>query len=353
LAESLADKGIDVEVHTIGLTPVPRSPRLTYRAAQGLPPRRLGRSAELLDNLVASSAELIHAHCLWMLPLGYAARASRSKGVPLVISPRGMLAPWSLRRSRLKKGLAMRLAHPGAFAQAAAWHATSDQEAKDIRALGHHQPVFVVPNGVAPDADPEGAAAYYRDRAPEIDGRRVLLFYSRFHPKKRVLELMADFARIAERHHEWHLLVVGIPEQYSVARLRAEAERLGIADRATILDGLAAPRPYPVADLMALPTHDENFGQVVAEALCAGVPVITTTGTPWQELNERSAGRCVDLAHFPPELDALMGQSRASLEEAGSRGQQWARATLDWAVVGAQMADAYWQVLERWSESTK
>jgi len=348
LAEALGAGGIDVEVHTIGPTPVAREARVTYRAAHAQRPRRLGRSAELMANLLASSADLIHAHCLWMLPLGYAARAARERKVPLIISPRGMFAPWSLRRSRLRKALAARVVHPSAFRAAAGWHATSPQEARDIRALGHQQPVFVIPNGVEPDSATESARSHYRERAPRIDGRRVLLFYSRFHAKKRVLELMADFAEISRRRPEWYLLVVGIPEQYSVARLEAEAERLGMSDRCRVLDGLNGPKPYAVAELLALPTHDENFGQVVAEALCAGLPVITTTGTPWQELNERGAGRCVDLADFPRDLDALMDRSADELRRAGERGREWARATLDWRIIGLQMAEAYGRILEQW-----
>lgn len=349
LAEALGEQGIDVEVHAIGPTPPPRSPRVTYCAAQALPPYRLGRSPEMMANLFASSAQLIHAHCLWMLPLGYASRAARSKRVPLLISPRGMLAPWSLRRSRLKKALAARLVHPGAFRMAAGWHATSTQEAADIRSLGHDQPVFVIPNGVDTGAESDGVA-HYRERAPEMEGRRVLLFYSRFHAKKRILELMADFASIAKRRPDWHLLAVGIPEQYSVHQLRVEAKKLGISDRTSILDGLEAPKPYSVAEIMALPTHDENFGQVVAEALAAGVPVITTRGTPWQELDEREAGRCVELERFAAELDALMGRSPAELEQMGERGRQWARTNLDWRVIGGQMADAYRGILEQWPE---
>jgi glycosyltransferase involved in cell wall biosynthesis len=348
LAEALGGAGVDVEVHTIGATPSAREARVTYRAARGGMPSRLGRSPELMANLLASTADVIHAHCLWMLPLRYAARAAREQRVPLIISPRGMLAPWSLRHSRWKKALAARFIHPGAFQAAAAWHATSAQEAGDIRALGYGQPVFVIPNGVETESDPGPAVAYYRERASEISGRRVLLFYSRFHAKKRVRELMRDFAQISKRRGEWHLLVVGIPEQYSVAQLRSDAASLGIAGQTTVVDGLAAPKPYPVAELMALPTHDENFGQVVAEAMGAGVPVITTTNTPWAVLNERDAGRWVDLNGFTRELDDLMGRTTEELKEAGERGRQWVRTNLQWRTIGERMADAYGRTREQW-----
>src|SRR5262249_62006055 len=112
-----------------------------------------------------------------------------------------------------------------------------------------------------------------------------------------------------------------------------------------------APKPYAVAELLALPTHDENFGQVVAEALRAGVPVITTRNAPWDILNERDAGRCVELAGFPEELDRLLGRTHGDLAAAGERGRQWARTALHWPSIGARMAEAYGQVLERWRKS--
>ena len=351
LAEALVAHGIDVSVHAIGETAVPPSTHVVYRLTRGRLPRRLGRSPELLANLLASTSDIVHAHCLWMRPLAYAARAARAHRAPLIISPRGMLAPWAIRRSRVKKALARLFIHPGALQEAAAWHATSVQEADDIRRLGFPQPVFVVPNGVTPDPDPAASAAYYRRLAPELARRRVLLFYSRFHSKKRVMELLGEFQSAVARHPEWHLLLVGIEEEYSVAELRREAARLGVEGLVTVLDGLHAPKPYAVAELLALPTHDENFGQVVAESLVAGVPVITTTGTPWQSLNEHSAGRWVELTSFGRELDALMAKSMTDLRSAGRRGQEWARTAFAWPSVGGAMKEAYRSVLERWSKN--
>ena len=76
---------------------------------------------------------------------------------------------------------------------AAGWHATSIQEAADIRSLGHDQPVFVIPNGVDTGAESDGAVAHYRERAPEMEGRRVLLFDR--HGLKRVSPLRLAVAK--------------------------------------------------------------------------------------------------------------------------------------------------------------
>ena len=342
LAEALAREGADVELHTAGEAPRPCAARLSILAAPSAWPRRLGRSPELRAGLLASTADVIHANGLWMLPLRHACQAAQRRSVPLVISPRGMLAPWALRRSPLRKRLAALVVHPGAFQAAAGWHATAEMEEQDIRAFGLAQPVCVAPNGIAAvEQDPEPVRLHYLDAAQALRGKRILLFYSRFHSKKRIRELLRDFAGLAPRHPGWHLLAVGIPEEYSVESLRAEARHLGIEHVTTILDGSRAPAPYALADLFILPTHSENFGQVVAEALAQGVPVLTTTSTPWGRLDAVGAGRCVALTDMPRTLGELMAVSRDRLREMGARGREWVLEEFDWGATARRLLDFY------------
>lgn len=348
LAAALARLGVDVELHAAGAVPASGEPRLRIVGAAPAWPRRLARSPELLRGLRSARAELVHAHCLWQRPLGYAVRVAREQGLPLVISPRGMLNPWPLRRSRLRKLVARLVVHPGAFRRADGWHATSEAEAASIRRLGLRQPICIAPNGIEAPAD-DGAAArrYYLAAAPELAGKRVLLFYSRFHSKKRVLALLDDFAALAPSRPDWHLLVVGLPEEYGVARLRAEAARRGLGPRATVLDGRGAPRPYPLAQLFVLPTHDENFGRVVAEALAWGVPVVTTTGTPWEHLNAIRAGAWVELSDVRAALERLTARGADELRAAGARGRRFVLDSFDWARVAARLHGFYAELLGR------
>jgi glycosyltransferase involved in cell wall biosynthesis len=347
LCAALAARGLEVEMHTIGEPQQASPPGVSMRVAAGAWPARIGRSPALARALRDVPADLIHAHCLWMLPLGYAAQAARARGVPLVISPRGMLAEWALRRSRFKKLLARFLLHPGAFEQAAGWHATSEQEAAEIRGQGFQQPICVSPNGIeASSEDVSHVRDVYLRLAPELAGRRIALFYSRFHPKKRVRELLLDFAALAAAHGEWHLLVAGIPEEWSVAVLRAEVQRLGLASRVTVLDGRGLPKPYALSELFVLPTHNENFGRVVAEALAAGVPVLTTTGTPWSGIESVRGGRWVPLEALRGALGELMALRPTELREMGARGRTWVLEHYAWPAVVRPLAEFYRELLE-------
>lgn len=96
----------------------------------------------------ARHASVVHSHGMWLMPNVHAGHAARRAGKPLVISPRGMVAEAALRFSARRKRLFWRLLQRGAYAHAAAWHATSAQEADEIRAFGIVAPITVIPNGV-------------------------------------------------------------------------------------------------------------------------------------------------------------------------------------------------------------
>ena len=218
-------------------------------------PRRLARSPELRRHLLAAEVDCVHHHALWLLTLHYAHEAARRRDVPLVISPRGMMSDWAFRHHRGRKRLASLLVHPGAFAAAAGWHATSPEEAADIRSLGFNQPICVSPNGVVlPDAGELTAArTAWQELCPALRQRPVALFYSRFHRKKRLQELIALW--LSAPRGDWLLLIAGVTEDYTVAELKATVAAAGAQDRIAVFDGAGRPPPYAAASLFLLPSH--------------------------------------------------------------------------------------------------
>jgi glycosyltransferase involved in cell wall biosynthesis len=298
-------------------------------------------SQPLNEHLRTEDYDVIHNHGLWLRPLHYAQRVAAKASTPLVISPRGMMSSWAWNHHRLKKALASRFVHPGALTAAAGWHATSETEANDIRSLGFAQPVCVAPNGVdTPSADDEVAAArYWRATCPALTGRRVALFYSRFHSKKRIVELIDLWLSVPR--DDWILLLVGIPEEYSVAQLEACVCRTGGTGQIFVHDGTDSPPPYAIASLFLLPSNSENFGLVVAEALVRGVPVLTTDTTPWQTLETIGAGRCVAWREYARALASLLTESATDLTARGQRGYLWATNEFSWVKTARILTSFY------------
>jgi glycosyltransferase involved in cell wall biosynthesis len=253
----------------------------------------------------AGQGAVLHAHGLWLAPNLYPARAARRHGVPLLVSPRGMLASEALAFSRTRKRVVWALGQRGALETAACFHATAESEVQDIRRAGLTAPVAVIPNGIdIPAGDP----------AP---GARTVLHLGRLHPKKGIDRLVAAWVRVADRHPDWRLRIVGPSE----VGYREELERQvrDLHARRVMFEGplfgsdkLGA---YRQSGLFVLPTLNENFGLVVAEALAAGIPVISTKGAPWSGLVAERCGWWVDHGADAMEaaLDAALSLPDAEL----------------------------------------
>jgi glycosyltransferase involved in cell wall biosynthesis len=304
-------------------------------------PEFLCASTDLQDHLRQHTYDCLHHHALWLRTLHYACQAGRATGARLVISPRGMLSDWSWRHRRWKKWLAARLVHPGAFAQAQGWHATSAAEADDIRRRGFAQPVCVAPNGVEVPSAEELTRAHeaWTQLCPAVAERPVAVFYSRFHRKKRLLELIDLWIDTAPK--KWLLLVVGIPQEYTVESLTAYVQRHSSREQIAVFDGSDRPPPYGVASLFLLPSHSENFGMVVAEAMAWGVPVLVTDSTPWAELSEQNAGWCVPWENYGSALRQAIAESSDRLEQRGARARDWVLARYSWEQAARPLAEFY------------
>jgi glycosyltransferase involved in cell wall biosynthesis len=304
-------------------------------------PEFLCTSAGLQDHLRQHAYDCLHHHALWLRTLHYALQAGRATAARLVISPRGMLSDWSWQHRRWKKRLAARLVHPGAFAHTSGWHATSVAEADDIRRRGFQQPICVAPNGVGAPAAEELTQAHevWSQLCPGVTTRPVALFYSRFHRKKRLLELIDLWADVAPK--EWLLLVAGIPQEYSVNSLAAYVRRHSAQDRIAVFDGSDRPPPYGVASLFLLPSHTENFGMVIAEAMAWGVPVLVTDTTPWADLSGVQAGWCVPWADYGSALHEAFMESADRLEQRGARARDWVLARYSWEQAARSLAGFY------------
>ena len=304
-------------------------------------PQRLCRSPELEHGLMLQSCDGLHHHSVWLLTLRYASAAAKLQRVPLVVSPRGMFSPWAYGRHRLRKKLAELLVHPGAFAAVAGWHATSPEEAADIRRLGFTQPICEAPNGVDVPGTESLAAAReaWWQALPGLRGHRVALFYSRFHRKKRVRELIRLWG--SRPRGEWRLLVAGVPEEYTAAALAAEAAAQPYGADIVVADATGLPAPYALAELFLLPSHSENFGLVVAESLAAGVPALVTDTTPWQGLDRENAGRCVAWADYPAALAGQLDASPSLLAALGARARLWAAREFAWEQNAATLLGFY------------
>lgn len=353
LCGALVGVGHRVDLDTLTPSPGAGDPRVRLRVHGTLPiAYRFGASVSLWSALRdrVSGADVLHNHSLWMFPNIVPGLLIRNgSGAKLVISPRGTLSPWALRRSRWKKRVAWwLLGQRLALKRAHAFHATAESEAEDIRRLGFRQPIAIIPNGIETPELPAADA-----RGPE----RTLLFLSRVNPKKGIDTLLTAWRDLAPRFADWRLVIAGPsdPPGY-LGQMQALAGRLGLA-RVTFpgpLYGEDKARAYSDADLFVLPTHTENFGLVVGEALAHGRPVITTREAPWAGLVEHRCGWWIEdsVPALTAALDQAMALDRTALDAMGARGRDWMARDFGWDGIARQMSDVYLWLLGRGERPT-
>ena len=343
LATALADAGHEVNLLATvpGAGDTTRRERLEIDTYHRGWPQRLAPSRGLRARLRRVDAAVIHHHSLWLRTLHYAHQAADRRGAALVVSPRGMMSVWAWRHHRWRKRLARILVHPGALAAVRGWHATSAEEAAEIRALGFLQPICVAPNGVAiPTPEQiERAAQHWHAACPEAAERPVALFYSRFHLKKRVIELIDVWLEHGPK--DWLLLLVGIPQDYTPGMLEDYALRAGGPGRIRAFTGANRPPPYAAASLFLLPSHNENFGLVVAEALAHGVPALVTDTMPWRALNTNGGGWSVPWSRYPEALRAATAEDPQQLRARGTGARAWVAREYSWDKPARALADFY------------
>jgi len=329
-----------IEMHIMG-TYDPRNPN----AAQGWGPRvqafdvkgpKTGQYAsEMSEAIAALSPDLTDVQGLWTYPSLANLRHARSSGKPYLVTPRGMLDPWARRNSAWKKrlvGAAFEHAH---LRGATALRATAEMEAQHFRNMGLRNPIAIVPNGLdLPDLAPR-------------DNRdlRSILFLSRIHPKKGVDFLLQSWATLAAEFPDWEIIIAGIDENGHEAELKRLAQDLALPRIRFVgeVHGAAKQKLYRDADLFVLPTHAENFGLVVAEALAQETPVITTRNAPWQGLEDQNCGWWIDLdqAKLTDTLRQALTCPTQDLAEMGQYGRAWVQRAFAMTQVAERMRNVY------------
>lgn len=277
--------------------------------------------------------QIIHDHGMWLPCNHVTAVAARRLGIPLVVSPRGMVEPWALSFKSWKKKIVWRLWGARDMANAMAFCATAQQEADNLRKLGFRQPIAIIPNGV----DIVSRQIIGIDKAYPT---RQALFLSRLHPIKGVCELIEAWSEI--RPPGWNLVIAGPDENGYSAVVRRCITKHGLEEVVRMIgpvEGEAKWRLYQKSDLFILPTYSENFGIVVAEALSMGVPVITTKGAPWQVLIEEKCGWWIDIGVEPltRSIKEATSLNRDLLREMGSRGRRLAERSFSWDLIAEKM----------------
>lgn len=358
LCQGLQAHGVDVQVMTTTAAGSRELPAAIDRPVtyDGVPvryfplaePRRFWNAPQLRPALgrEVASYDLVHIHGLWHVPGWDAARLARRRGVPYVVSPRGMLEREALAIHGARKAVAFRLIERRNLRSAAFLHATSPREAETLAASRLGPPIVVASNGVNADESRSSSPSAALDRFG-IGAQRFVLFLGRIHPIKRLDLLAAAWPLL--RRRDVRLVIAGPDEADHRRTIAGRFAASGVepiwtgavegADRAALLTAASA---------LVVCSDSESFGLSAAEAMAAGTPVVVTRTCSWAEIEREGTGRWV--AQEPQAIAAALDEivDNPTLARAmGERGRALVERAYSWRATARIVADAYASALGR------
>ncbi|MCQ2203679.1 MAG: glycosyltransferase [Bacteroidales bacterium] len=345
LAKSL-DSNVDLHIvtcHTDDEMPVDNC-EIHYISVRYFP--TLSTKREFLDVLHRVDPDVFHSNSCWIPTSALTAIWAKEAGYKVVYTPHGMLEPWILQRHYWTKKLpALLLYQKRAIRKADMIHATSAGEMNNFLQLNFNHNISVVPNAINVDSIP------FKDNWTKS---KHLLYLGRIHEKKGIRHIIEAVAEMRVEMKGYVVDIVGdsdIEQKGQKQELIKLARQLKVDDVVVFHDGVYDDNKWNFflqSDALILPTYSENFGIVVAEALATGLPVVTTMGTPWVELQTSGCGWWINIGTGPlvNALRELIAKTDAELEQMGRNGRQLVERRYGAKTVGKEYIEMYKWVMK-------
>lgn len=256
----------------------------------------LSKHAKQYDAVIVNGIWMYHSYAAW--------KALHDLKVPYYVFTHGMLDPWfkyTYPLKHIKKVIYWHLFEHKVLRDAQAVLFTCEQE-KHLAAQSFSKyqvnPLVVKYGTAKPPQNQAGFADKFIATYPELKDKRILLFLSRVHEKKGCDLLIRAFAQAAKDDLDLHLMIAGPASDDYLKKLKLLSVSLGVEDKITwtgMLKGNDKWAAFYASDAFILPSHQENFGIVVAEALGCGLPVLISNKVNiWLEIVNSGAGLVED-----------------------------------------------------------
>lgn len=251
-----------------------------------------------------SKVDIVHIQGIFNVLTLIALLYSKLLNKKTFLSPRGSVGVWCLESgSPFKKFWLKYLIKP--FTNKIIWHATAQQEHNEIKSLFSNANIKIIPNGISLDeykyinrlSKSEYVKQYIHK---EININKVIISMGRIQEKKGFDILIKSFKIILKKYPNSILLIAGKEEntiEGTYNKLILLIENLDLQNNVFFVGQIENQNKVDFlanADLFCLPSHNENFGNVYAESLASGTPIVASKNTPWSEVEEFQCGRWVN-----------------------------------------------------------
>jgi poly(glycerol-phosphate) alpha-glucosyltransferase len=312
----------------------------------------LKSSFKLRRQLRRGKSDVLHVHGIWRDGQWAAFQHQRRAGIPVVVSPRGMLDPWAVNNSAWKKKVAGALFTNKALKSATCIHALCQSEAESIRAYGLKNPIAIIPNGVDLPAEVPRCSM-------KVGQRKKLLFLGRIHPKKGVSELISGWAGVCGKSQDacsmWQLLIAGWDDGGHLEGLKKLADERGLSWTEDETDLLAdilfmGPRFGEEKDRLMrsvhafiLPSFSEGLPMAVLDAWSYALPVVMTEFCNIPEGFEAGAALSIkpNERSVAAGIEHLISMSDLEMLGIGQKGRALVEEKFTWDKIAQDMKEVY------------
>jgi glycosyltransferase involved in cell wall biosynthesis len=244
-------------------------------------------------------ADIVHIQAIFNTPIPVALFFAKWFNKPVLLSSHGVLSKWVMSQGSVFKRLWLRiLISP--FANSIYWHATSDQEKKEILDYFPSANVYIIGNAISLEEFKKSNYLSREDFLKKFANQsgpvqKILISMGRLQKKKGFDILIKAFERVRTKYQEIYLMIAGEDEGEKLNLMKLIQEN-NLDDRVFFTGDLQGQDKIDFlanADLFILPSHNENFGMVYAEALASGTPIIASKETPWAKVENYQCGKWV------------------------------------------------------------
>ena len=282
--------------------------------------------------------DLVHVNCCWMPACAFIQQMAQKRNVKVVLTPHGMLEPWIIKRHYWTRKLpALLLYQKAAIQNTDCLQATAESEKENLLKLGYNSNIKIVKLGI--DAESITMKTSWKKN-------KQILFLSRVHVKKGINYLIDAVDVLQKELKGYKILVAGEGDADYITTLKQQIAGNGLQEIIQLIGGVYGDtkwKLFQTSDFFVLPTNSENFGLAIAESLASGTPVITTVGTPWNDLNTSNAGAWIEIGTQPlvDTLRRFLSLSDEELEIMGKNGRKLIENKYSSKVMAEEMMEVY------------
>lgn len=282
--------------------------------------------------------DLVHVNCCWMPACAFIQQMAQKRNIKVMLTPHGMLEPWIIKRHYWTRKLpALLLYQKAAIQNADCLQATAESEKENLLKLGYNSNIKIVKLGI--DAESITMKTSWKKS-------KQLLFLSRVHVKKGINYLIEATDILRDELQGYKIVVAGEGDADYIATLKQQIVDKGLQDIIQLIGGVYGDKKWELfqaSDFFVLPTHSENFGLAIAESLASGTPVITTVGTPWNDLNSSNSGAWIEIGTQPlvDTLKRFLSLSDEEMETMGKNGRKLIETKYSAKVMAEEMMEVY------------